>query len=413
MEDEIDLRVYLEMLLRNWKWIALCVLAGAIAALVVTLLVLPPVYQASAVVMVRGARYEMEFDSRLAALENRQPAYKAFPQLAASDNILSAVIDAYNGRSEAQGASLTLGRFKKMIKATSGGDPSLIALQVRADSAQAAATLANLWSDALVRKGNTVYGETEQDVTFFEEQLASAQQALDDADAALIEFEARNQSSIVTAKLDSSRQAQVDHLSAQRTIVFLTQDIRGLRTQLAGRPGAESLSLADDLTSLFLQIKAFNVQAIAPIQLQIDDPAVFQSKSRAEQVAFLDSLLATLEARSAEIEGRRAQLEPEILALQGQLQQITAEGTRLTLARTLAEDTYSTLAQKLEESRIGAQQENGMLAVGSYATRPAEPVGPSKVQNTVIGAAAGLLVGLGLAIVLELARKSRSSRTAK
>ena len=58
MEDEIDLRAYIEVLLRHWKWIIALAVLAAIAAFVVNSL-LPFTYEADSVVIVTEPRYQL------------------------------------------------------------------------------------------------------------------------------------------------------------------------------------------------------------------------------------------------------------------------------------------------------------------------------------------------------------------
>ena len=77
MEEEIDLREYVEVLIRYWKWIVRAALAAAVVALVVSLL-LPPTYEATALVAVTKPRYAMQFDPRFEILNDVQPNYEAY-----------------------------------------------------------------------------------------------------------------------------------------------------------------------------------------------------------------------------------------------------------------------------------------------------------------------------------------------
>jgi succinoglycan biosynthesis transport protein ExoP len=400
MEEEIDLRAYVEVLIRSWKWIAGLAVVAAVVAFAVSSFQ-APTYQASAVVIITQPRYQMRFDPRFETVDQWSPAYKAFPTLATSDDVLRRVLDAYTPSPEAGIEEWTLPALEGMVEASSEGDPSLVVLRVRSHSPEDGAAIANLWADALARHGNAIYSESEKDVAFFEEQLAQAEQALDQADAALIEFEARNQASIITGQLDSLGLAQEDYLAAQRTVAYIVQDIQALRDQLAQQPGDRPASLADELTALFLQIKAFNAESPTPIELQVNSAESLSDKSRAEQIAFLDDLVITLEAKSAEIDGRLAELEPQTLALQRQLQEAEAESDRLENARELASETYMTLARKLEEARISSEEENGVLQVGSYAAVPEKPVGPRKLQNTAVAGMLGLIVAVVGAFAVE------------
>lgn len=400
MEEEIDLRAYVEVLIRHWKWIAGCTLAAAVTAFIISLL-LPPTYEASSVIIITQPRYQMQFDPRFEVVDQQTPAYKAFPTLATADETLQSVLEAHTSSAEARIRAWTLETLSDIVEATSEGDPSLLVLKVRSRSPEDTAAIANVWADVLVQRGNEIYDESEEDVAFFSQQAAQAEESLDEAEKALIEFQARNQASIVDATLRSRIQTQADYLAEQRAIAYLTQDIQGLRDQLSQQPGDEPASLADDLTALFLQIKAFNAQVFAPIQLQVSSAEFLSQKSLSGQIGFLDDLVTTLETKSSNIDGRLAELEPQILALQKQLQEIKVEEDRLIRARDLAQETYMTLARKLEETRIAVQEKNSMLQVGSYAAVPETPISPCKMLNTGVAGMLALMIGVFGTFALE------------
>ncbi len=406
MEEEIDLRAYIEVLLKYWYWIVGLAVLAAAAAFVITSLQ-PATYEAKSVVIVTEPRYQMQFDARFET-QPGVPAYKAFPTLAKSDGVLQAVVEAYSPSPASGIEKWTLTTLRKMVAATSEGDPSLLVLTVTSRSAEDAAGITNVWADTLVVRGSALYGQGEADVVFFEAQVQEAQAALDEAESALVDFQVRNQMSILGAKLDSLRLAQADYLGQQRAIGYIIQDVEGLRAQLAEQTGEQSASLADSLTALLLQIKAFDAGSATPVQLQVDGNASLADKSPAEQRAFLEGLVATLRAKSAEIDGMLAELEPQILSSQRDLQAVTVESDRLTRTRDLARDTYMTLARKLEEARISAQEENGTLHVGSHAMVPELPVGPRRALNAAVAGLAGALIGVMGAFLAEFWRNKEA-----
>jgi uncharacterized protein involved in exopolysaccharide biosynthesis len=137
---------------------------------------------------------------------------------------------------------------------------------------------------------------------------------------------------------------------------------------------------------------------------------VFLNQDPAQQAATLDDVVATLEARYAEIEGQLAELEPTILDLQRQIQSLETESERLQRQRQLAEETYMILARKVDEARIAAEEENGLLQVGSYASVPVAPVPGRRIFNAAAGGFMGLMVGGVLVLALALI-KNRSDAT--
>lgn len=401
MEEEfIDLRVYVKVLLRNWLWIVGAAVLAAVTAFAVSS-IMAPSYEAESVVLITEPRYMMQFEPRFETMREWEPAYQAFPVLATSDDVLRDVVDAYQPTPDAGIETWSLKTLGHMTEATSEGDPSLVVLRVTSGSPEDAAAIANIWAELLIRRGNAIYQNGDQDVDFFETQLATTQTDLTEAEEALVAFQAQNEYEILKAQLKSLQLAQSDYLADQRTIAYLVQDLEGLRAQMARQDGTQIASLADDLTTLYLQIKAFNAEAIAPIEMQINTAESLSKKSVAQQVAFLEDLVETLQAKSGEIDERLTGLEPQMLSLQERLQAIEIEQERLTRERDLTEETYMTLARKLEESQIAAQEEGGILKVGSRAAVPEEPVGPRRMINTALAGVLGGMVAVGAVLVLD------------
>ena len=94
------------------------------------------------VVIITEPRYQVQFDSRFQT-ELGVPAYKAFPTLATSDGVLGEVLAAYAPSGSSGIEEWTLATLRGMAEATSEGDPSLVVLTVRSQSAEDAAAIAN------------------------------------------------------------------------------------------------------------------------------------------------------------------------------------------------------------------------------------------------------------------------------
>jgi uncharacterized protein involved in exopolysaccharide biosynthesis len=328
----------------------------------------------------------------------QQPAYKAYPTLAKGDEVMEALFARLNPR---PAEIKTLGDLRGMVEAKAGTDPSVVQLIVRSPNPQEAARIANLWAEIFVAHANRVYGASDEELKQLEGQLAQAQAELEAAEQALIEFQARNQASILDARLDSLKSDQAHYLADQRAITYILQDIQALREQLARQPSERPSSLADDLTTLFLQIKAFNAQASAPIQLQVNSAESLSNKSIKETIALLDDIAQALRAKSAEIGQRLEELQPQILSLQRQLQEIYTESDRLTRQRDLAKETYTALARKVEETRIAVQGVQSTARLGSRAAVPEKPARPRKLLNTAVAGVLGLMLSVFGAFVWE------------
>jgi len=424
MEEEIDLRAYVLVLLKYWKWILGVTVAAAVTALAVSWL-LPPTYEATALVVIKQPQYVSvkQSDSRFEIL-TQQPASKAYPDLAEGDEVLEALFAQLNPR---PAGVETLKDLRGMVDARAGTDPSVVRLIVRSRDPGDAARIANLWAEIFMTHANRVYGAGDEELKRLEEQLAWAQAELEAAEQALIEFQARNQAGILEARLESLKSDQAHYLADQRAITYILQDIQALRGKLARQPDERLTSLADDLTALLLQLKVFNVQSLAPTQLselkgqgtivQASAPVQLHvnvnsvesrsNKTIGEMIAILDDIARALEAKSAEIGQRLEDLQPQILSLQKQLQEIYTESDRIIRQRDLAKETYTALARKVQETRIAVQGTRPTAHLGSRAAVPEEPASPRKLRNTAVAGTLGLMLSIMGAFGVEWWRNAR------
>ena len=385
MEDEIDLRPYIELLVKRWYLIiGAAVLAGALAFVISSLL--PPTYQATALVAITEPRLRVQFSPQFEQTgdETQQP-FKAFPELATSDEVLLQLLEVINPGLE---EVTTLDELRKIVEAQSGSDPTLVRLAAAYRDPDQAARITNLWAGLFVTRANEIFGDQGEDQEqFFIDQLADAEVELSSAEDALISFEAHNRSSIIDNELASLLQIQASYLADQREIAFLLQDIEGLHDQLNAESGGV-VTFADQLTALSLQLKAFSASANIPVQLQLEATESLTTPDRDQQVAYLKTLIATLETRLDHIDETMVGLEPKMLTLQEQKQETATESVRLNRDVSVANETYMALARKVEEERITSDEIASVVKLASEAAVPEKAESRGRLLNTVV---AGLL----------------------
>lgn len=424
MDEEIDLRAYVAVLIRSWYWIAGLAFAAAAAAFVVSLL-LPPTYEAAALVAITRPQYVMQFDERLLS-SNVQPAYQAYPALATSDTLLAALAADLG---DALGPDeRSVDALRGMVSVASGGDPSILKLTVRNGDSQRVARIANRWAELFVQMANDLYGADAEQVALFEGQMAAAETTLNEAELALAAFQARSDVAILEAQLSSRRTTLEDYLAGVRSLDVIVQDAQALQSRLRAQDAGAPVTLGDELAALLLEVSAlrstqekasFSSQETGesaswqrsvveglPIQIQIDAGGRLTDRTVGEQIAFLDSLVAALDEKRTALAAQGEALAPEIRSLQEKLQQARNEAARVELACTVARETYTTLARKVAEVRIAAEDE-GDVRLASRVIPPTEPVGPRKLLNTAIGGALGLFLGVFGVFAIEYWRAGK------
>lgn len=128
MPEEIDLRHYLNALLRAWWFILLCTLLAAALTYGISKL-LPRQYEAGALVVATSARTTVQFDTRIAT-QNVQISSRGYPDLALSDELLQRLLAEV--RPEAPEVR-NLSELAKLLESNALADPALLELSVTYD----------------------------------------------------------------------------------------------------------------------------------------------------------------------------------------------------------------------------------------------------------------------------------------
>ena len=410
MEDEIDLREYIDVLIRHWKAIVALTVIAALVAGVVSFL-LPPTYEATALVAAVQPKYQMRFDPKFETLNNIQLPMKAYPALATSDDVLVKVIADLGDVLEEEDREIHA--FSGMVEAASSADPSLIALKVKSRDPVKATRIANTWADVVIQEINNLYGQTDEEAQFFEEQVTTAETNLKSAEDALIAYQATNQTNILNTRIAAMQSSLRAYYDAAQAVQLVTQDAHNLIARLRLQPSDAPASLGDDLTSLFLEVQSLSTKHQLPIELQVTSVQSFSGKTVGEQIQLLEDMVSTLSDKAAALEAEAEKLKPQILDLQEQQQEALTEYERLQLNVSTAKEVYLTVVRKAEESRIAAESEGDEVRLASYAAVPTKPVSPKKKLNVAVAGALGLFVGVFGAFAWEYMSSPRKDEKAQ
>lgn len=407
MDDEIDLRQQVALLLSHWKLILLLtVLAGSAAA--VYSYNLPNTYEATALVSVSPPRSTLRLDGVNQATTLPVLAY---PDLAKSGDVLAEVYARV--QDQMPPAVDTLERFSRALSAEAASDNTLLRLSVRDTEPARAAAVANAWVEVFAARAGQLYGQDQAALSIYEQQLAGARAALGQADAELAAFQASNETNVLEARLASQQASLTDYLNRRRQLDLARQDLDDLRTRLAGLTPDAPASLAEDLALLSLVNRLYGSPGMpidagqgaspsAALQVQVGTDRPLAGPTAADQLALADDLLATMATRREQIDGQIAALEPEILRLQGLAAAAAAEEQQLTRARDLASSQYLSLTGQVQDAQVAVQTWANTIQVASRAQTPAEKAGPRRVLTTLAAAVLGLGLGVLLALGTQL-----------
>jgi uncharacterized protein involved in exopolysaccharide biosynthesis len=416
MEDEIDLRQYVVVLIKYWYWIIGLTIAAAVAGFGVSTF-LSPTYQATALVTVAKPRYQLQFDPRFANVPEvaiqglLQSQVRNYPTLATSDEIFQQL---------AQATGWSTRDLQIRLEAETNSDPNLLELTVKDKNAEEAAQVANKWAEIFVATVNKLYGG-DGELEHFKQQQEEVALTLAKADAALTTFRAENGFGFANSNSNSSNTN--NSVNITMTDAGADPDRFGL---LGRQIQARSILLTnyeEELVRLRQMqgeidlLSTSTTNTTSPVLIAgllseminngvIKEEQAFQVKlDTVDPVAALAAMKKALAARVASIEAEITPLQADIASMQAELANKQQQLDQLTRERDVTAETYMTLSRKVQETQLDIV--NKQVKVASQATAPVRPVSPQRLLNTILAGALGLLIGVFGVFVMEWWRKGQ------
>jgi uncharacterized protein involved in exopolysaccharide biosynthesis len=410
MEEEIDLREYINVIVRRWKWILGITLVAVVTAAIVSFLVLAPVYEAKAGVVIVKSKSEVVFEPKYRTLTEEElgsvgidinARRKALEALVKSSSVASEVIATLGSTLAPEERDVNT--LLEIVETESDGD--LISIKIKEEDPKKITAIANAWGEAYEKYVNGLYGGRTQLPGDIQAQVTEAENSYKKAEEALAEFTGDNQIDTLTREIGARQNTLADYYATKRQLDRLIADARALRDQSHQETASFPTGTGNSLSIMLLQASAFTLLSPElPVQLQLSfDEMTGLESSAEEQIQNLNTLLSILESRREEVQALIGEgtLQQEILQLQEQLERERARKQELTSARDLAWETYDTLARKEAEVGVASQVMDTEVRFAVPAVEPREPVAPKKALNIAIAGMLGLMVGVFGAFAIE------------
>ncbi len=390
LDDEIDLREYIEVLIKWRREILLITLGTAFVAALGVLafrLLLPPKYEAVARVTIDRVTSAITFDERFRtlsedlaqqAIADSNARRSALVGLASNGAVAEAVIQELGDllTEEEQDPAVLLEMVEAQIApGTDSRTPSdLIEIKVTADSPEKAAAIANAWAKHYVEQVNSLYGRVPPVLlSSVKSELNDAQTEYQEAQKALETFLATSQLDRLNRLIDEKKQLIQSLTAGTQTTtqaVIFKQELQdhlrrldqaymeksrlellrenALMLQEQAENGGETAAQTNSLALLLLKVQLLDaadgsqgvtdqprggtLRLPADLQLALGDVPGSQASS-GQQISDLSALVAKLDSRIASL---------------------TEEIDRLSQG-LLSGEEYRLLSQDLEEKGAVAQ----------------------------------------------------------
>jgi len=446
-EDEIDLREYILVLIKYWRWIVGVSVLAAIVAFGVSSF-LPRTYEASANVLILKSETQISFEPKFQTTTDEQLGDKNYQNTLADlvkSNDLAAIVLAQSSELFSSGEQTVLDLLKMVDVSTSG---DVVSINITSQDPEVAAQLANIWATAYVDYVNTLLGEGKNSLLIeIEKQVQGVTDDYQSAQLAWEKFLGDNQITTLSLEIDAKK-SQLQTLRNQQSDIeknpLFLQDLEqktqrqllsnkyaelkqldvwmsdalAMRDQIGQGATSEAATAGDALAFVLLRSQVLASSAKAGVQLQLNLADIAESDVSAIDVF---ALIETLQNRQTRVQDEidnlsnvlistqedvvldvkpivsseaMTALNAEILSLTAELEKQQAQQRELKQTRDLAWENYTTIQRKMAEVKLDSQITDSQVRVASQAIVPEEAISPRRMMNTAIAGVLGLMLSI-------------------
>jgi capsular exopolysaccharide synthesis family protein len=452
-ERQATLNDYVRILARR-KWLILFTflcLAGSAAAFS---LLMTPVYQACTTVMIEEEGGMQDHIFAVSSMLRPDGKLKNHVEIIKSrtlaEGVVRAVLDSPHGRAfermavEKNGALATKDRLTRAVQENLTvapiRDTDIIAVKMSAPNKVMAAFLANAVASEYHRKSLQISrGEISEVRDFLENQLNIVRDSLLLAEEAQKEY---MQTAAVSALPDETKElvkqlAEFESLLNEAKIELESNQRRlsYMKAQLDERKG----NLLDEITQIstpVIQKQRAEMAELEAMRAEYVSQGVEETHPKLQQILNrINETKSKLIAETSQLVSRKLTLKDplgysqdllgDILNLEIEIQSLSAKAdglrkivnryyarmnrlpekslklARLERSTKVGENIYLMLKEKYEEARIKEAGQIGNVRIIDKAVPPDHPIRPNGKLNVLLGALLGLLLGAGIALLLE------------
>lgn len=414
--DEIDLLAYAGVL---WRWrtfvAAITVIAVATAWLVT--LRIPPVYEATSVLMVAKNPYQVG-----APPDPTNPGLKigsALPQDIPAETLVAFVKLPSTMQAVAERVrGSRKGGLGAQMRAATIRNTNLVELRVRGSNPEEVAKIANAWGAVVLTESQALFASTaRQSLTFFENRMQEAEKALRAAEQTNRNFAAASRITLLQTRVNaltgqiSGYQSRLTDLtiSTERAKTELAQT----EAQLARQPRTLVLTKSLDSDPLMMQATRDaakrDITQLSNLSLRTEElnPVYWVLVQGRTNLIIQIQALET-ERRQVLAALTRFNRELDLVRRQLATDQLTA--SRLAEAVATARQIYDVLLQRSEESRVASAADSAPVRAVADAVAPEAPIGSRRLLNLALAGMLGLIVGSVSAFIAEAVKTTAARR---
>jgi len=424
LEQEIDIRELIEVILRGKVIIAGITILAILIAGTLSFFVMSPTYEATATLMVSPLspkKLNVEEDSAYQALLDSLSRY---PQLTMETYraevknpvILKELISDMKLDLE----KYTISSLAKAISVEAVQDTNLVRIKVKNTDPALASNISNKLSQKFVAFiSKTTKEQLGKSAEFIKQQLDQEKINLDAATTDLKEFLAKPRGVSELRQEIDSKITQVTNFKTQLVDLeveeeTITAAIGKTKEELANQPKTlvTEKSIMDDQLMEKIADETGNLSLDNISNLQLHSEEVNPIYLELSQTLANDTIkLSSISAQRNAIKERITENQKQLEALQAELAEKEVTYEQLQRQVELSKENYNTFLEKYQESKVTQSAKIGEanIMVVSPAMIPEQPVSPNKKLNVAIAAVLGLMLSVFLVFFKNFWQNSAST----
>lgn len=411
-EEEIDLREYINVLLKRKSIIILIFLIAVITAALVSYFYLKPVYEASTILMISKPKYQVELEPKIQTQFTPEISLATYETLIKDREIEEEVIKKLNlGQPPYK---LTPDNLQGMITIELLTNTNLIKINLQSGDPKLSKDIANVWAELFVEKNKDLYlKESKEAQGFIEDQLKISKQNLSTIEEDVKQFNETNKIEILDEEIKGKAAKVLNYelrladiqLSLEKNSAEKEQISAALIKQDKILKLNKSITNDQFFQQLMSTISKGNFMDINLTYVSEETNPIYYNF--ATQLISTDVSISSLQAEENQLKENISNFNRQLESLGKELASEKLAQSRLEREYNTSKGVYDVLSQKAEEVKIAVATESGLVKIASLAYEPKGPIKPNKKLNILIAGVLGLFVGIFIAFFLEFWQKGK------
>ncbi|MBI5207732.1 MAG: hypothetical protein HY934_08070 [Candidatus Firestonebacteria bacterium] len=417
-QDEIDLKQYYQILKKHKGFIISVILLFFICSSVINIFILPKIYSASGKIFINRNKMQLKMEPRFQTHSDEDISYETYVELLKNREILNNIINRLK-------LNMNTGRLADMILINNihdSGKSDVLQVIVEAGDPLLAKNIVNILLEEYIIFFQKLYASNPRETKgYINQQVENSKHQLEKEEDKLKKFNEENSLDLIKKQIEVRLEGvsrlekelastQIEKEELEYKLDQLKKEVESKKYYLSS-PLVESNSLYQELQRrlINLEIKLAEIkQSLSEKHPTYQETLVTIEQNRVKIQEVIQSIIENYNFKLSNFMDREKTLKEdinkykkEVLQFQAKYAELDLTTKRLQRNQELATQTYTMLANKIEELKIEDKVQPTLMKIIEYAEIPESPTKPRIIRNIGLISILGFFMGIFLAFIKE------------